>query len=211
MTATDIIERIHITDVAQALGVRIDRTRRRGVASWREGRNFSVSLDDVKNVWHDFVTGDGGGMLDLVQRVHGCNRADALRWVADLAGVALDDRPAAREDRRTFAERRKVATAVAQEIESWRNALIPIMNARKLAAVRLGDDEALARSASLCNVLENGPPADLVREFIRHRASDPADVARLIAVAREHDLETERIAAAVVLVLAAAEGSLDAN
>ncbi len=104
---TDMIAGVHISDVAMALGIQLDRTKRRGVASWRRGRNFSVSFNDSKNYWHDFVTGEGGGMLALVQRVHGGERADALRWVADFAGVILDDRPASRVDRRAFAERRE--------------------------------------------------------------------------------------------------------
>jgi hypothetical protein len=162
-------------------------------------------MDDRRGVWHDFVTGEGGGVLDLVQRAQGVNRADALRYVADFAGVKLDDRPATHSERRLFAERREAANDVTEDIESWRNALTVELNARKLAAVDACDDEALARAASLCNLLENGSAGDIAREFIRHRASDPADVARLIAAARAHDLESEQITAEVVLLLAAAE------
>jgi hypothetical protein len=60
MTAGDVVASVRITDVAQALGVLLDRARRRGVATWRKGKNFSVSFNDAKNVWHDFVTNEGG-------------------------------------------------------------------------------------------------------------------------------------------------------
>ena len=78
---TEIIARVRISDVAEALGVKLDRTRRRGVAIWRKGKNFSVSLNDTKCVWHDFVTGEGGGVIFLVVKVLGCDRRPALEWL----------------------------------------------------------------------------------------------------------------------------------
>lgn len=91
-----MLSQIRISDVYNALtGAVPRRTGRdtwRGPAPWRGGESpQSVSGDDGRGVWHDFVTNDGGGVLDLVQRIRGGNRADALRWTADLAGVALDD------------------------------------------------------------------------------------------------------------------------
>lgn len=123
-----------------------------------------------------------------------------------IVGRVLLERPATHTERRVFAERRRAANDAAVDIENWRNAAIPEANERKLAAAHSGDIEALARAASLCHLLENGSPADIVREFIRQRASDPADVARLSATGRELDLEAQRIAAEAVLLLAAAEG-----
>ena len=39
--------------------------------------SFSVSYD--KNLWHDFGTGEGGSIIDLVARMEGCSEAEAAR------------------------------------------------------------------------------------------------------------------------------------
>jgi hypothetical protein len=90
MSAGDIIDRVDISDVAETLGVKLDRTRRRGVAVWRKGKGFSVSFNDAKGVWNDFVTNQGGGVIDFVVKVLGCDRKAALEWLAEYAGVPLD-------------------------------------------------------------------------------------------------------------------------
>lgn len=46
----------------------------RAVAVWRGGDGFNVSLDDARGIWHDFTTGEGGGVLDLVVRIRGGSR-----------------------------------------------------------------------------------------------------------------------------------------
>jgi hypothetical protein len=211
-TAKEVLSRLRISDVAQALGVKVDRIKHRGVAAWRDGRRFSVSFNDDKNVWHDFVTGEAGGILDLIARIRGGNRADALRWAAHFVGVELDDLQANAKGRKAWAEWRHSASAAAEGIAYWRDALVPELNARKVSAVAAGDNEALGRAALLCNLLENGSAEDVVREFIRHRSSDPAEVERLIAEGCQHDREGQLIAAAVVLMLAksVAEDKTDA-
>ena len=39
--------------------------------------SFSVSYD--KNLWHDFGTGEGGSIIDLVARMEGCSEVEAAR------------------------------------------------------------------------------------------------------------------------------------
>ena len=118
MTASDIVSHVKITDVARVLGVKLDRTRRRGVASWREGKNFSVSFNDVKNVWHDFVTDEGGGVLDFIQRARGCDRKEALELLASIAGVQLDHHNEV--DRRDYARRMHAARREAEALLKWK-------------------------------------------------------------------------------------------
>ena len=56
-------------------------------------------MHPARGTWHDFEADAGGGVLDLVQHVNGCDKAGALRYLADarlidpLAGP--DARPAA--------------------------------------------------------------------------------------------------------------------
>lgn len=42
--------------------------------------SFSVSYD--KNLWHDFGTGEGGSIIDLVARMEGCAEVEATRRLA---------------------------------------------------------------------------------------------------------------------------------
>jgi hypothetical protein len=105
-TAADVLAAVRISDVYLALSG-IATKHHRGVAVWRGGEGWSVSLSDAKGVWFDHAAGEGGGILDLVMRVRGCDGAAALRWVADLIGVHLDDRPLSPADRAHYARERR--------------------------------------------------------------------------------------------------------
>ena len=78
--------------------------------------------DDDRGVWYDHAHGKGGGILDLIQTVLGCDRrGDAVRWLADHLGVSLDnDRPLTREEKRRYAQRRGRAESQAQNLTEWR-------------------------------------------------------------------------------------------
>ena len=60
----------------------------------RYGRKGSLSVDVVRGRWHDFETGEGGGVLGLVTRERG-SRAAALAWLEAEGFVAQRD-PGAR-------------------------------------------------------------------------------------------------------------------
>ena len=58
-----------------------------------------------KQMWHCFGCGEGGDAVDFIQRVLGLSFPDAVREVADITGVLLDDEPRAsfrRQQRRTL-------------------------------------------------------------------------------------------------------------
>ena len=65
----------------------------RGQAFWRGGKGDSVSLDPSRGLWHDFVTGEGGDVIRLVEVVQGCDFRDALAWLSDFTGLSLADAP----------------------------------------------------------------------------------------------------------------------
>jgi len=63
----------------------------------RFGTKGSLSVDLAKNVWQDFETRDGGGVLDLIIRKRGGTRRDAADWrrsegLADSRGRVYRDR-----------------------------------------------------------------------------------------------------------------------
>ena len=72
MTARDIIDQASIVSVWAAVGGGPLRYGR-GKAFWRDGDGYSVSLNQDKNVFFDFVTSTGS-ILDLVRTVNGCDR-----------------------------------------------------------------------------------------------------------------------------------------
>jgi hypothetical protein len=93
MKGTEIIGGVSITDVFVGLGG--DQPEHgRARAFWREGDNCqAVALNDSKGCWYDHRDNIGGGVLDLIRRVRGGTRADALEWLAELKGVSMDSRP----------------------------------------------------------------------------------------------------------------------
>lgn len=199
------------SEVAMYYTVRVQDLRQRG-KRWRgpcpihRGRHDSFSVDPDTGLWRCWSDcGRGGDVVKLEIELTGTTWREAVNEIERIIGRVLLDRPTTQAERRAFPEKQRAATAAAEDIAFWRDALIPELNALKIVAVETGDDIALARAASLCNLLENSSAADSAREYIRHRASAPVTVARLIATGRERDLEAQRIAAEAVLLLAAEE------
>lgn len=102
-----VLSRLCINDVWRALGGG-ELRHGRGRAWWRDGDGWSVALDDRCGCWYDHRDGIGGGVLDLVVHVRGGGRQDALRWLADLIGEALDGRPPGRIFAREYAEAERI-------------------------------------------------------------------------------------------------------
>ena len=127
MSINRIIFAQPITAVWQALGGDPPR-RGRARAFYRKGDNpGAVSLNDEKGCWHDFVTGESGGVLGLVQRVLGGSRADALRWLSGFTGLPLDDRPLTAADRRQYLRARQEAA----ELVAWKGRLLETLQSAR--------------------------------------------------------------------------------
>ena len=59
-------------------------------------------------------------------RVRGGTRAEALRWVADLAGIQLDDKPLSAEARARWAAERRELDRDLPDARLWRRAAISL-------------------------------------------------------------------------------------
>ena len=117
----EVLSRVKITDVYRSLGGPDLKRRTRGPAFWRHGDNReAVSLNDERNLWHDFVTDEGGGVLSLVVQVLGGTMKEALRWVADLAGVTIEDTPLDDEQKRRWAQDRAAVERDLPDALAWR-------------------------------------------------------------------------------------------
>lgn len=123
----DILSRIQISQVYRALtgreARRVGAEKTRGVATWRDGSGLNVSMDDARGVWHDFVTGDGGGVLDLVVLIRGGSRHDALRWLRDFTGCGFD-RPLSLPERKRWVRRRRQIEFELPRAALWRRGAI---------------------------------------------------------------------------------------
>lgn len=121
MTAPEIIGRVPITSVVAALGGTVRHGRCR--AFWRDGDGFNVSLNDERGAWFDHARGEGGGVLDVIQRALSCDRKAALQWLADRAGVSLDLgwRDGDPADYRRFVAERRYAEVEAEQMVAWRD------------------------------------------------------------------------------------------
>lgn len=108
----------------------LDRTRRPGVAVWRKDKNFSASINDAQDVWHDFVTNHNGGVIDLVVKVLGCDRKAAFDWLAAYAGDSLDDRGS----RRTYARQMQAARPKAEALVRWKMETLKRLRAQRKRA-----------------------------------------------------------------------------
>ncbi len=70
-------------------------------AQWRYGAKGSLAVDVARGLFTDFETGEGGGLLDLICKVRGGNRADAAQWLEQAGWAKADtERDASRKNKR---------------------------------------------------------------------------------------------------------------
>ena len=84
--------RVTISVAWRALGILGD-PRRVCSSPFREDRNPSFSITDDR-LWHDFTTGEGGDVVDFIQRATNCTKAEAIRRVLELDGGGFANSPA---------------------------------------------------------------------------------------------------------------------
>ena len=83
-----------LPDVARRLLA--DRPCREHGGDLRYGSRGSLVLHPQTGSWHDFETGAGGGVLDLVEHLLQTDRAGALQWLVDERLIAPPSGPDAR-------------------------------------------------------------------------------------------------------------------
>ena len=52
---------------------------------FRDEKAASFKVDYRKNLWHDFGTGEGGSIIDLVMKMQQCNFIDAKQFLSNVA------------------------------------------------------------------------------------------------------------------------------
>lgn len=88
--ARDIARMVAIPEVLRDLGWRLRRWKRADCGLCRGSSKGTVAYDD--RLWHCHRCHAGGDVYSLVRAVHQCDFVSALRYVAQLAGIGLDNR-----------------------------------------------------------------------------------------------------------------------
>ena len=74
---------ISILEIMAHYGKRLDHTRSGLYFSpFREESNPSFHLDEAKNSWYDYGTGEGGSLFDFVCKLVGCSKGEVYDWLA---------------------------------------------------------------------------------------------------------------------------------
>jgi hypothetical protein len=193
-TSRDVLACVKISEVYRALGGP-ELRKMRGPAFWRDGDGLNISLDDSRGVWHDFVTEQGGGVLDLIIQARGGNRADALRWAADLVGIALDDKPLSAADRARWAAEQRELRRELPKARYWRRAAIE-MSEQLLDVMKAAffggpsdqiDFDGIRNTTNLLSKLRRIDGRELVTEFQSWMESHPGLTAGMIRAERARE------------------------
>lgn len=87
LDATDIVE-----VVGDALALKRKGREFVGLCPFHDDRNPSMCVVPHKQIFHCFVCGSGGNAIDFVMRYHGLEFLDALKQLAERAGIELTPR-----------------------------------------------------------------------------------------------------------------------
>ena len=86
------IKAIPIADYLHACGIEPAK-RYNGYAlyhaPYRDDPNASLKVDFRQNLWHDYGTSQGGGIIDLVMRMQGCSAYKAMAHLAEGKATTL--------------------------------------------------------------------------------------------------------------------------
>jgi hypothetical protein len=194
----EILAHVNISSVWCALGGHTPN-HGRAPAFWRKTRDPNVSLNDAKGTWFDFARGEGGGILDLVEHVRGCSRSEAVQWLADLAGIPLDEHPLTQPEKRDWARAKRQAVPLARMALSWWQARLSELEDLKRKAFDGGglDVECLRVAAPELLRLENLCADAVVAEYMTLRRIDPAGTRELVRIGETW----ERVCKAVVMAV----------
>ena len=124
LTAAEIVQHADLCGVARALGFSVGRTNRAPCLLCGSANPTTLSLNQNQKSWYCFRCHRSGGLLDLIQAVHGGSRAEAAQWLADVQGLRLTDRPMDPAARERYAKRHNAAKRAADGLVERRRTIL---------------------------------------------------------------------------------------
>src|SRR5438094_295029 len=88
-TPREISRLVPMPHLLNALCIQDNERTRRAPCILHNGRNPSAFAWRDNGVWRCFSCGRGGDRIELIKAARGCGFAEALRFLADVAGVKL--------------------------------------------------------------------------------------------------------------------------
>ena len=86
------VKSLPIVDYLASLGVEVRHGRIKAVWHKSGGDNTqAVSIDLKKNLWHDFVEGGGGSVIDLCMKIEGLTFAKAVQALGSRFNIQPED------------------------------------------------------------------------------------------------------------------------
>ena len=83
---------ISIIEILAYYGKSLSRTKTGMYYSpFRDEKTPSFHIDEAANTWYDFGTHEGGGLIDFVCKITGCQRKEAYDWLASIRHMIPED------------------------------------------------------------------------------------------------------------------------
>lgn len=83
---------ISIVEILAYYGKSLARTKTGMYYSpFRDEKTPSFHIDEAANTWYDFGTHEGGGLIDFVCKITGCQRKEAYDWLASIRHMIPED------------------------------------------------------------------------------------------------------------------------
>lgn len=87
------LHKVQILEIMAHYGKRLDHTRGSLYYSpFRDETAPSFHIDEAKNTWYDYGTGEGGSMFDFVCKFAGISRGEVYDWLAGFRGLVPEGR-----------------------------------------------------------------------------------------------------------------------
>jgi hypothetical protein len=187
----EIKRRALVTDVWAALGGPPIRNRR-SRAWWRDGDKPSVAIYADEGRWRDWAANAHGDVIDLVRLVRQCSFADAVRWLADFAGIDISADPVRRNYKPDTGWRADLRDAT-----YWAMAAKPLaeMALAEMPLYRMAGEPATdpdrGPHTRLLDVIRKGEMT-CVEEFRQWRKGNPRLTAAMVRAGRFHNARLQR-------------------
>jgi len=186
-----------------------------GLCAFHHERTPSFSVNRTTQRFKCFGCDATGDAIDFLARFEGLSFFQALKSLAERAGILPDSRWTWEARPRNSQSAARAAT-LAQELADFANGLRITTNAQLVALsdaiLKIGVDltpvfSDIHRGAW---VLHQVHPRDIAATWQAARFDHPEAVRRLVALGREHREQAERVALAIVEVLSLTEKAVTA-